>query len=72
MDKFNKQVLCGVAVVIIAAWLSYISVCTVNYDRRIGILESVIVYLKDDLHELKGLIKEIRNDQIRRQQTERR
>ena len=45
MDKFNKQVLCGVAVVIIAAWLSYISVCTVNYDRRIGILESVIVYV---------------------------
>lgn len=68
MDKTNKQILSGIVIIVVAAWLSWISICAVSYDKRIGIVEAAIIYVKDDLHELKALIKEVRNDQIRRQQ----
>lgn len=72
MDKFSKTVIAGVVVVIVAAWLSWVSVCSVSVDKRVTVLESVIIYIQNDMKEIKDILKEVRDDQKRRQGMEQR
>ena len=56
--------------VFITGWIGWVSLCAVAYDKRISVTESVIVYIQSDIKEVKELVKDIRNDQMRRERRE--
>jgi hypothetical protein len=69
-----KQVVCGIVVILIAGWITYVSVKGTSLDAmiagintRVTVLETVASTIKDDILEIKVLIKEIRRDQMKRE-----
>ena len=62
----------AVAVLLFAVtgWIGWISIGAVSYDKRISVVESVVTYIQADIKEVKELVKEIRNDQLRRERKE--
>jgi hypothetical protein len=69
-SKMFKQVVCGVLIILIAGWVTYVSVKGVSIDAlvagintRVTVLETVASTIKDDVVEIKMLIKEVRDDQ---------
>jgi hypothetical protein len=77
-NKTLKQIVCGVLIVLIAGWITYVSAKGVTIDAmvagintRVTVLESVTSTIKDDIIEIKMLIKEVREDQKRREFKER-
>jgi hypothetical protein len=60
----------GVLMVCITGWIGWVSICAVAYDKRISVTESVITYIQSDIKEVKELVKDIRNDQVRRERRE--
>ena len=73
-----KQIVCGILIVLIAGWITYISAKGVSIDAmvagintRVTVLETVASTIKDDIVEIKTLIKEVREDQRRREFKER-
>jgi hypothetical protein len=60
----------GVLTVFITGWIGWVSLCAVAYDKRISVTESVIVYIQSDIKEVKELVKDIRNDQMRQERRE--
>ncbi len=67
-----KQVVCGVVVILIAGWIGYVSLKGTTLDAmvagintRVTVLESVTSAIKDDILEIKMLIREVREDQKR-------
>jgi hypothetical protein len=59
-----------ILVLIITGWLGWVSVCSIAYEKRISVVESVVSFIKEDIVEVKLLVKEIRNDQLRRERRE--
>ncbi len=67
-----KQIICGITIFLIAGWISYISLKGVTLDvmvnginTRVTVLETVASTIKEDIVEIKALIKEVRDDQRR-------
>jgi hypothetical protein len=67
-----KRIVASIVVILIAGWIGWVSVCSIASDRRLSVVESAITYISADITEMKGLVKDIRNDQIRRSSTEKR
>lgn len=76
MDEANgfKKIAVGVMVVLIAGWVTYVSVKGVSLDAvvagintRVSVLEQVASTIKEDIQEIKILMRDVRNDQIRRE-----
>jgi hypothetical protein len=65
-----KRVLSGVIIVLITGWLGWVSICAVAADRRIAVVESTMTFIQGDIKEVKDLVREIRQDQVRREQKE--
>lgn len=70
-DMF-KQIVCGVVIILIAGWIGYVSLKGTTLDAmvsgintRVTVLETVTSAIKDDITEIKILIKEVRADQQR-------
>ncbi len=73
-----KQIVCGILIVLIAGWITYVSAKGATLDAliagintRVTVLETVASTIKDDIVEIKTLIKEVREDQRRREFKER-
>lgn len=73
-SKLFKQIICGILVVLIAGWITYVSAKGISLDAmvagintRVTVLETVASTIKDDILEIKVLIKEIRRDQMKRE-----
>jgi hypothetical protein len=69
-----KQIVCGVVILLIAGWISYVSLKGITLDAaaaglstKVAVLESVTLTIKEDITEIKTLIKEVRTDQKRRE-----
>ena len=69
-----KQIVCGVVIVLIAGWIGYVSLKGSTLDAvasglntRVSVLESVTTAIKCDISEIKGMVKEVRDDQMRRE-----
>ena len=76
MDETNgfKKIACGVMIVLIAGWVTYVSVKGVSLDAvvagintRVSVLEQVASTIKEDIVEMKVMLRDIRGDQIRRE-----
>jgi hypothetical protein len=65
--RFTKEILIGVAILIIGVWLSWISTSSVSVDKRVTVIESAISWVRTDMQEMKQIMKEVRGDQVRRQ-----
>jgi hypothetical protein len=65
-----KRAVGSVLIIVIAGWLGWVSVCAIAYDKRISVVESVVTYIKEDISEMKALVKDIRSDQVRRERKE--
>jgi hypothetical protein len=72
-SKLFKQIVCGILIVLVAGWITYVSAKGVSLDAvvagintRVTVLETVASTIKDDITEIKVLMKEIRHDQMRR------
>lgn len=61
----------GIIVAVLAV-LGFFFVSGVTMEGRVTKCETSISYIVNGMDEMKGLMKEIRNDQIRRQQRENR
>ena len=68
-----KNITVGVVTILIAGWVTYVSVKGVNLDAmvagintRVSVLETVASTIKEDIMEIKALLYEVRNDQKRR------
>jgi hypothetical protein len=68
-----KQVVCGILIILIAGWITYVSAKGVSLDTmvsgintRVTVLETVASTIKEDIMEIKVLIKEVREEQRRR------
>jgi hypothetical protein len=68
--KYLKWVVGSISVVLIAGWLCWISIGAIAADKRISVTESVVSYIQTDIKEVKELVKEIRQDQVRRERVE--
>lgn len=73
-----KQVACGILILLISGWIGYVSLKGITLDTmvagintRVTVLETVASTIKDDIMEIKLLIKEVRADQQRRERRER-
>lgn len=67
-----SQVICGILIILIAGWICYVSFKGITLDgaiaginTRVTVLETVASTIKDDIMEIKGMLKEIREDQKR-------
>jgi hypothetical protein len=72
--KMIKQILCGIFVVLIAGWVTYVSAKGISIDTmvagintRVTVLETVALNIKEDIIEIKMLMREVRQDQKRRE-----
>lgn len=75
--KMFKQIICGVMIVLVAGWITYVSMKGISLDAmvaglhtRVTVLELVATTIKDDITEIKLLMKEVRSDQMRRERKE--
>jgi len=68
-DTIVKIKLWGV-IGLFAAILAYFFVSGMGMESRVTKCETSISYIVSSLEEMKGMIKEIRQDQIRRERTE--
>jgi len=69
-----KKIACGVMIILIAGWVTYVSVKGVSLDAvvagintRVSVLEQVATTIKEDILEIKLLMRDIRGDQLRRE-----
>ena len=69
-----KQVVCGILIVLIAGWITYVSAKGVTLDAmvagmntRVTVLETVASTIKDDIIEVKIMLRDIRNEQMRKE-----
>ena len=76
-DSTFKQIACGNLTIVIAGWITYVTLKGQTLDAviagintRVSVLEVVASTIKDDITEIKLLVKELRNDQIRRARRE--
>ena len=76
-DSTFKQIVSGVLIIVIAGWITYVTLKGQTLDAviagintRVSVLEVVASTIKDDITEIKLLVKELRNDQIRRARRE--
>ena len=67
-----KQIIAGIIIVLVGGWITYVTFKGVSLDAmisginaRVAVLESVTSTIKDDIMEIKGMLKEIRDDQKR-------
>ncbi len=65
-----KQVMAGILVILIAGWITYVSVKGTSLDAmiagihtRVSVLEMVATTIKEDIAEIKTVMKEIRDSQ---------
>ena len=72
-DMF-RQIVGGVVIILIASWICYVSLKGITLDAtaaglstKVAVLESVTLTIKEDITEIKTLIKEVRTDQKRRE-----
>ena len=73
MNGMYKQVIVGVVTLLIAGWIAYTSTKGYTIDSmvagintRVAVLETVASTIKDDILEIKNMMKEVRDDQRRR------
>ena len=69
-SKSIMKFMVAVLLFVVTGWLGWVSICAVSYDKRISVVESVVTYIQADIKEVKDLVKEIRNDQLRRERRE--
>ncbi len=67
-----KQIIVGIVVVLVAGWITYVSVKGTTLDAMIAgvkievaVLKEVTSTIKDDINEMKVIVKEIRDGQRR-------
>ncbi len=70
IGSLTKQVVCGVVIILIAGWITYVSVKGTSLDAmiagintRVSVLETVAFTIKEDIVEIKVLMKEIKDGQ---------
>lgn len=73
MNGMYKQIIVGVVTLLIAGWIAYTSTKGYTLDAmvagintRVAVLETVASTIKDDILEIKNMMKEVRDDQRRR------
>jgi hypothetical protein len=69
-DTSFKKITCAVASAILLGWLSWVSFGAIASDRRIAIVEYGVTFIQADIAEMKGIVKDIRQDQLRRERKE--
>ena len=64
-----KQIVCGVVIVLVAGWIGYISLKGTTLDAiaaglntRVTVLETITSTIKEDISDIKTMIKEVRDD----------
>ena len=73
-SRMFKQVICGTLIVLVTGWITYVSAKGIGLDTlisgintRVTVLETVAATIKNDILEMKGMLRDIRNDQMRKQ-----
>ena len=61
----------GILAAVAVAWLIWVSNGTVSNAKDIAVLQTNIVTIRESIDDIKCMTKEIRQDQIRRQNRER-
>lgn len=69
--KWLFGIIAGVLIVVVAGWLLTTSAKLEANCTDVAVLKSQFAQVKDDISEVKGLVTEIRRDQIRRELRER-
>jgi hypothetical protein len=69
-DTNFKRVTCSVVIAVLIGWLGWVSLGAIAADKRITVVESVVTFIQADITEMKGLVREIRQDQLRRERRE--
>lgn len=80
-NKINgtfKQIMGGILIILVAGWIGYISIRGITLQEvvagihtRVSVLEAVAKTIKEDMIEIKTLIRQVRDDQLRREKKER-
>ena len=68
--KWLYTILGGVFVVLITGWLLTTSAEVKSTSTNVAVLQTQFAQVKCDMQEIKDLVKEIRNDQVRRERRE--
>ena len=65
-----KQIVAGIVVILVAGWITYVSIKGTSLDAmmagintRVSVMETVASTIKDDIVEIKVMMKEIRDGQ---------
>ena len=66
-----KRVLFSIMIILVAGWITWVSFSASGNKERISVVEASISYVRSDISEMKALVKEIRQDQVRRERGER-
>lgn len=69
-DSF-KRVLFSILIIVVAGWIMWVSFSAAANKEEIAVLKASFSYVRSDLVEMKTLIKDIRQDQLRRERRER-
>ena len=74
-----RHIVSGIIIILIAGWIGYISVKGITIDAmvagintRVSVLETVASTIKDDIVEIKGLMRDVRENQLRLERKEKR
>ena len=68
--KSIYKVVLGVITAIIITFLVWSSNCLVDHGNRLSVVETRFNYISENLHEVKQLTQEIRQDQLKRERRE--
>ena len=68
--KWLYTILGGVFVVLITGWLLTTSAEVKATSTHVAVLQTQFAHVTCDVQEIKDLVKEIRNDQVRRERRE--
>jgi hypothetical protein len=66
VDSFKRAV-CSIVAAVLIGWLGWVSFGAISVDKRVTVVESTVAYIREDITEMKVLVKEIRQDQLRRE-----
>ena len=69
-----RTIIIALVVFSITSWIGYITLRTINVSvevasvtTKVAVIEAINLTIKDDIIDMKSTLKEIRNDQVRRQ-----
>ena len=66
-----KKLAVSIVIILITCWITWVSVCATTNRERISVIENGLSYIRMELIDTKSIVRDIRQDQIRRYDIER-